>query len=213
MQDVLLNIIDLLRTKTAYDFRLYKPGTLQRRVERRMAMAAVEADDMAQYLEILRGDSSELDLLAKDLLINVTSFFRDPKVFDLLAAKIIPDLVRQHAPDQSLRIWIAGCSTGEETYSLTMLFREAIASAKLNIRLQVFASDVDPDAVPAPARASIRKRSRRKCRRHGWPTSFRRTITATGYRPSCARPWCSRCRTCWPIRRFHASTWFRAAIF
>jgi two-component system CheB/CheR fusion protein len=147
MQDVLLNIIDLLRTKTAYDFRLYKPGTLQRRVERRMAMAAVEADDMAQYLDILRGDSGELDLLAKDLLINVTSFFRDPKVFDLLAEKVVPDLVRKHAPDQPLRVWIAGCSTGEETYSLAMLFREEIAAAKLNIKLQVFASDVDPDAV------------------------------------------------------------------
>lgn len=154
MQDVLLNIIDLLRTKTAYDFRLYKSGTLQRRVERRMAMAAVEADDMAQYLDILRSDGGELDLLAKDLLINVTSFFRDPKVFDLLAEKIIPDLVRQHAPEQSLRIWIAGCSTGEETYSLAMLFREAIADAKLNIRLQVFASDVDPDAV-ASAREGL----------------------------------------------------------
>jgi len=143
----LSEVIDLLRTKTAHDFRLYKSGTLQRRIERRMAMAAVEADDMDRYLKILHGDARELDLLAKDLLINVTSFFRDPKVFDLLAEKIVPDLVRNHAPDQPLRIWIAGCSTGEETYSLAMLFREQIAAAKRNIKLQVFASDVDPDAV------------------------------------------------------------------
>ena len=93
-QDWLPEIIDLLRAKTAHDFRLYKPGTLQRRIERRMAMAAIETDDMDRYLEMLRSDASELDLLAKDLLINVTSFFRDPKVFDLLAEKIIPDLVR-----------------------------------------------------------------------------------------------------------------------
>ena len=146
-QDWLPEIIDLLRTKTAHDFTLYKPGTLQRRIERRMAMAAIETDDMDRYLDVLRSDTGELDLLAKDLLINVTSFFRDPQVFDLLAEKIVPDLVRNHSPDQPLRIWIAGCSTGEETYSLAMLFREEIAAAKRNIRLQVFASDIDPDAV------------------------------------------------------------------
>jgi two-component system CheB/CheR fusion protein len=141
----LSQIIELLRAKTAHDFRLYKPGTLQRRIERRMAMAAIQTMDL--YLEILRGDASELDLLAKDLLINVTGFFRDRSVFDFLAEKIVPDLVRNHALDQPLRIWIAGCSTGEETYSLAMLFREEIAAAGRAIKLQVFASDVDPDAV------------------------------------------------------------------
>ncbi len=147
-------IIELLRTKTAHDFTLYKPGTLQRRIQRRMAMAAIETDDMDRYLDILRRDTEELGLLAKDLLINVTSFFRDPKVFELLAKKIIPDLVRSQTHDQPLRIWIAGCSTGEETYSLAMLFREEIARAKPDIKLQVFASDVDPDAI-ASAREGL----------------------------------------------------------
>jgi len=146
-RDWLPKIIDLVRARTAHDFRLYKPGTLRRRIERRMAMAAVETDDMDRYFEILRSNASELDVLAKDLLINVTSFFRDPKVFDLLVEKIIPDLVRDHSLDRPLRIWIPGCSTGEETYSLAMLFREQITAAKRNIKLQVFASDVDPDAV------------------------------------------------------------------
>jgi two-component system CheB/CheR fusion protein len=153
-QNWLPKIIDLMRAKTAHDFRLYKPGTLQRRIERRMAMAAIETDDMDRYLMTLQGDARELDILAKDLLINVTSFFRDPKVFDLLAEKIVPDLVRSDAPDRPLRIWIAGCSTGEETYSLAMLFREQISAAKRNIKLQVFASDVDPDAV-ASAREGL----------------------------------------------------------
>jgi len=152
--DRLPAIIDLLRTKTAHDFTLYKPGTLQRRIERRMAMAAIETDNMDRYLEILRSDTRELDLLAKDLLINVTSFFRDPKVFDLLAEKIVPDLIRGHSPDHPIRIWIAGCSTGEETYSLAMLFREQITAAKRNVKLQVFASDVDPEAV-ASAREGL----------------------------------------------------------
>jgi two-component system CheB/CheR fusion protein len=148
------DIIDLLRAKTPYDFRLYKEGTLQRRLERRMAATGLEKDDIERYLGILRHDDHELDRLAKDLLINVTSFFRDPKVFDLLARKIVPELVRGHAADQPLRIWIAGCSTGEETYSLVMLFREEIAAAGRNIKLQVFASDVDPDAI-AQAREGL----------------------------------------------------------
>jgi two-component system CheB/CheR fusion protein len=145
--DWLPKILDLLRARTAHDFRLYKPGTLQRQIERRMSMTPIEADGMNRYLEILENDASELDALAKDLLINVTSFFRDPKVFDLLAEKLVPELVHAHAPDHPLRIWIAGCSTGEETYSLAMLFREQIAASKRNIKLQVFASDVDRDAV------------------------------------------------------------------
>src|SRR5258707_2427476 len=143
--DRLAEIIELLRTKTSHDFALYKPGTLLRRIERRMALAAV--DDSGRYLDMLRQDSGELELLAKDLLINVTSFFRDPKAFQLLAEEVIPDLVHRHPSDRPLRIWVAGCSTGEETYSLAMLFLEEIAAAKRNIKLQVFASDVDEDAV------------------------------------------------------------------
>jgi two-component system, chemotaxis family, CheB/CheR fusion protein len=143
----LSEIIDLLRTKTSHDFTLYKLGTLRRRIERRMAMAAIETKDMDRYLGVLRKDSRELDLLSKDLLIHVTGFFRDPQAFDLLADKIIPGLVQSHSPDRPLRIWIAGCSTGEETYSLAMLFLEQIAAAKSSIKLQVFASDVDPEAV------------------------------------------------------------------
>ncbi len=150
--DWLAAVIDLLRTRTAHNFSLYKPSTLQRRIERRMAMAAIV--DPNQYLSVLRRDAGELDLLAKDLLINVTSFFRDPEAFELLAKQIVPDLVRRHEADRPLRIWVAGCSTGEETYSIVMLFLEEIAAAKSTIVLQVFASDVDGDAV-AVAREGV----------------------------------------------------------
>lgn len=139
------DIITLLRLKHSHDFSLYKEGTLLRRIERRMALAAVK--NGRQYLELLRRDPGELDLLAKDLLINVTSFFRDPKAFALLAETVVPDLVRQHDSGQPLRIWVAGCSTGEETYSLAMLLLEGIATAGRPIALQVFASDIDGDAV------------------------------------------------------------------
>ncbi|WAC29620.1 CheR family methyltransferase [Ancylobacter sp. SL191] len=140
-------MLERLRTATVHDFRLYKEGTLRRRIARRMAMASMAADDMGTYAELLKDDSKELHHLATDLLINVTSFFRDPGVFDILAKTIIPELVRSHSIDQPLRLWIAGCSTGEETYSLAMLFREEVTAAKREIKLQIFASDVDADAV------------------------------------------------------------------
>ncbi len=146
-QGWLTAVIDLLRTKTPHDFRLYKPGTLQRRIERRMTMAAIKSNDVDRYLDLLRSNNGELDLLAKDLLINVTGFFRDPKVFDFLAEEIVPGLLGNHTPDHPLRIWIAGCSTGEEAYSLAMVLREQVTATKRNMKLQVFASDADPDAI------------------------------------------------------------------
>lgn len=152
--DWLGDVIKLLRAATAHDFTQYKPGTLQRRIERRMALALIESDDMDRYLEKLRSDPQELELLAKDLLINVTSFFRDPDTFDYLARDVVPELVASHDPDRPLRIWIAGCSTGEECYSLAMLFQEQISATGRNVRLQVFASDVDADAV-AQAREGV----------------------------------------------------------
>jgi two-component system CheB/CheR fusion protein len=151
-QEALPAIIALLRQKTQYDFTQYKMGTLQRRIERRMALASIPATGMAQYLVTLEQDAAERNLLATDLLINVTSFFRDAQVFDLLATTIAPQIVGQHPEDVPLRIWVAGCSTGEEAYSLAMIFTEAISAADRTIKLCILASDVDADAI-ATARA------------------------------------------------------------
>ena len=141
----LTEIIDLLRASTPHDFALYKRGTLSRRIERRMAVAAIQDTD--RYLKLLREDFRELEFLAKDLLIHVTSFFRDEEVSALLARTIVPDLVRGQSPDRPLRVWVPGCSTGEEAYSLAMLFLEEIAATKRNVKLQIFASDADEAAV------------------------------------------------------------------
>jgi len=142
-------IIALLRATTGHDFTPYKSGTLLRRIERRMALAVPLPADIDGYIVQLRDNSAEQDQLAKDLLIHVTSFFRDARVFEMLAKTVIPDLVRRQAVDEPLRVWVCGCSTGEEAYSLAMLFHEAIAADGRPIRLQIFASDIDPDAVAA----------------------------------------------------------------
>ncbi|MGD0634725.1 MAG: chemotaxis protein CheB [Beijerinckiaceae bacterium] len=144
---LLAQIIELLRRKTAHDFMLYKPGTLHRRVQRRMAMLSIDSNDIGRYFDILQENAAERDRLATDLLINVTSFFRDQLVFEYLANTTIPKLLRDHSPGQALRIWIAGCSIGEETYSLVMLLLEEISITKSSVRLQIFASDADPEAV------------------------------------------------------------------
>ena len=131
---LLTRIIELMRSRASQDFTHYKKSTLLRRVRRRMALAGVGAID--DYVKTLREDGSELELLAKDLLIHVTSFFRDPAAFEALAKSVIPELVGRHAADQPIRIWVPGCSTGEETYSLAMLFVEQLAAAKSSSKLQ-----------------------------------------------------------------------------
>jgi two-component system CheB/CheR fusion protein len=148
-RDDLAKVILLLRDKTAHDFTLYKPGTMERRIARRMALAGISVTEMSRYLRILETDAQERDSLAEDLLINVTSFFRDPKTFQTLAETVIPELVAAASADRSVRVWIAGCSSGEETYSLAILFREEMGKVHSPAKLQVFASDVDAQAVAA----------------------------------------------------------------
>ena len=153
---LLPDIIALLRRKTAHDFALYKHGTLERRIIRRMAMGGLASAGV--YLDLLRRDDAEVEELSRDLLINVTEFFRDEPVFRHLETLVIPEMLHEHPHERPLRIWVAGCSSGEETYSLAMLLKEQIQSSRGAIKLQIFASDLDPDAVAA-AREGLYPRS------------------------------------------------------
>ncbi|CAK0766242.1 two-component system, chemotaxis family, CheB/CheR fusion protein [Azospirillaceae bacterium] len=141
--DSLSVIIFLLRRHTSYDFSLYKHGTLRRRIARRMAIAGFV--DTGRYREALEQNLAEMDILAKDMLINVTHFFRDTAAFDVLEQQVIPQMVRNAPTGRPLRVWTSGCSTGEEAYSLAVLFLEAIAERP--IKFQIFASDIDSEAV------------------------------------------------------------------
>ena len=143
-QPALAAVIDLLRASTGQDFSRYKPGTLQRRIERRMALRGIRS--WANYLTFVGGNPAEADALAKDLLINVTRFFRDPEAYAALAEQL-PAMLTTHSLEQPVRAWVAGCSTGEEAYSIGMLLLEHIAAAKPRLRLQIFATDIDEDAL------------------------------------------------------------------
>jgi two-component system, chemotaxis family, CheB/CheR fusion protein len=142
----------LLRTRTNVDFSLYKPGTLGRRIMRRMLLH--KTDSIDAYVRLLQESPAEVDALFADLLISVTGFFRDPASFQALQKKILPRLLRDHTGDAPLRIWSCGCSTGEEAYSLAIAVSEVLEKAKKELPVQIFASDLNDRGIEK-ARAGV----------------------------------------------------------
>lgn len=144
-------ILALLRAGCGHDFTQYKRNTLRRRIERRMVVRSMS--DMSAYSRYLEQQPSELKLLFREMLINVTSFFRDPEAFKLLKTEILPPMLKDRSFDNPLRIWVAGCSTGEEAYSIAMVLRELMDEADPQFRAQLYATDLDDEAI-ATARAA-----------------------------------------------------------
>ncbi len=145
-------IFVLLRAQTGHDLSLYKPSTIHRRIERRMAIHQVET--LESYVKLLQVNPGEVDALFRDLLIGVTAFFRDPEAFKALEELVIPRLFAGKPPGSILRIWAPGCSTGEEAYSLAILMAEYQELHKCSYQVQVFATDIDSQAI-ATARAGL----------------------------------------------------------
>jgi len=140
-------VLILLRDQTGHDFFLYKNIAVLRRIERRMGIHQI--DKLATYVRFLQENPQEVRLLFKELLIGVTSFFRDPATWEKLKTEIIPAILKGRAPGRGLRAWVIGCATGEEAYSLAIVFKEALEQFKPapNFSLQIFATDLDEDAI------------------------------------------------------------------
>jgi len=140
-------IVILLQTQTGHDFSLYKKATLFRRIERRMAIHQI--DKIANYVRFLQENPNELDILFKELLIGVTNFFRDAAVWEKLKERVLPDLFNELPNGHVLRVWITGCSSGEEAYSFAIVFKEAYEKVKhsKNLTLQIFATDINRDSI------------------------------------------------------------------
>src|SRR5450759_172515 len=136
-----------VRNSTGHDFSLYKKSTIGRRVERRMARNNIE--DLAVYARYLKEHPPEVKALFKELLINVTSFFRDPEAFVALKQEILPQLLADKPEDYVFRVWVAGCASGEEAYSIAMLLREFMDETENEFRVQIYATDLDEDAIAA----------------------------------------------------------------
>ena len=140
-------ILETLHVRTGHDFSRYKKSTVQRRIERRMALH--QRVSYAGYAELLGANAGEADLLFKELLIGVTSFFRDPQVWLQLEQDLLPQVLARHKPETDVRIWVAACSTGEEAYTLAMLLIEAMQELPRAERpaIKIFATDLDKDAI------------------------------------------------------------------
>lgn len=154
LDTLLSRVLARLAAHSGHDFSLYKVNTLLRRIERRMAIHGLTS--MVEYERLLAGSSQEASLLFKEMLIGVTSFFRDPALWQHLADQVLPDLVAEYQARAvgPLRVWVVACSTGEEAYTLAMLLREALEQAQAwqPGAVQIFATDLSPDAIDTARR-------------------------------------------------------------
>ncbi|MGK2953534.1 MAG: chemotaxis protein CheB [Thiobacillus sp.] len=144
-QNDLKQVLALLRARTKFDFRPYRKRMLLRRIQRRMGL--IHLDQVADYLAHLRERPEELTHLYRDFLISVTSFFRDPEMFQVLETQVIPDLIDARDTDAPIRVWVPGCATGEEAYSIAIQLIERIAATGKACPIQIFATDVDEGAL------------------------------------------------------------------
>jgi two-component system, chemotaxis family, CheB/CheR fusion protein len=145
------SILDLVRERSGVDFTNYKRPTIIRRITRRMAVT--DSSSLLNYLDFLHLNPNEVEILAKEFLIGVTKFFRDPEAFEIIDRQVIPTLVEGKTISDQLRIWVAGCSSGEEAYSLAILVREYLDTVKKELEVKIFASDIDRDALDFASKA------------------------------------------------------------
>ena len=146
-------VVMAVRSATGVDFSQYRDTTLRRRIGRRMALHGKPA--MADYVKILEGDRAEIEALYRDLLINVTSFFRDPAMFDELKRRVFPVILEGKSHEDAIRVWVAGCSSGQEAYSLAMALVEFLDDRPVAPRIQIFATDLADPATLEKARAGV----------------------------------------------------------
>ena len=161
-ENSLQKIFVLVRAQTGHDFSQYKLNTIHRRIERRMAVNQIET--IEAYVKFLQQSPSDVHALFRDLLIGVTNFFRDTEAFQALEKEIIPMLFANKLAADSIRVWVPGCSTGEEAYSIAILLQERIDALKTNYTVQIFATDIDSQSI-ASARVGL------------YPTSISTDIT------------------------------------
>lgn len=148
--DGLRGVFKELRAATGVDFASYRQTTIQRRIQRRLAVRRV--DSLEAYVKMLEKQPEEAQALFRDILIHVTNFFREPETFAALAAQVFPELLKAHDPDDSIRVWVPGCSTGEEAYSLAISLVEFLGEKADSVQVQIFGTDVSEQVIEAARR-------------------------------------------------------------
>lgn len=155
IRESLAEITALLRKRLKHDFSGYKQNTLVRRIQRRMQVLQIEA--VPAYAEHLRREPSEGDALFRELLIGVTQFFRDRDAFEALKSNFLPPLLVGRDADDPIRVWVAGCATGEEVYSIAILLQEALGARRTEVAITIFATDIDPQSIAAARAGRFRR--------------------------------------------------------
>src|SRR5690606_15494735 len=144
-EQALREIMEILRVRTRHDFRHYKRATVLRRIGRRLQVNGLP--DLPSYRDHLRDHAEETTPLLQDMLISVTNFFRDPTVMSSLERTVLPNLLKGRKPDDPVRVWVVGCATGEEAYTIGILLHEQVAGLAAAPPIQIFATDIDDRAI------------------------------------------------------------------
>lgn len=145
IEEDLQTIFYLIKTRTGHDFSIYKESTMYRRISKRTNLHRI--DNLKEYIRYLQRNPEEIDQLFQELLINVTSFFRDPEAFSIIKGKVLPELMTSKNEGDTLRIWVPGCSNGEEVYSLAMILHELIESRGRYFKIQILGTDIDKTTI------------------------------------------------------------------
>ncbi len=143
--DAFSKILAAIRSRTSTDFTYYKPNTIVRRIERRISVHQFESID--DYMKLIVDSPTEVNILYKELLIGVTKFFRDSEAYDIVKHKVIPSIFKKKGPNEPIRVWVTACSTGEEAYSLAILFKEFMELENVTQDVKIFATDIDKDSI------------------------------------------------------------------
>jgi len=199
-------LLQYLKEARGFDFTGYKRSSLMRRVGRRMSQ--INVPDHTEYLDYLQVHPEEFTALFNTILINVTSFFRDPEAWDFLRAEILPAILAVKGAGTPLRVWSAGCASGEEAYSLAMMIAETIGPEDFRRRVKIYATDVDEEGSRRRGRLRTPNARSPACRPSSSTSTSSRTAVGTpsarisaGRSSSAATTWCrtprSRGSTCW----------------
>ncbi len=154
-EEDLQTIFRIIRNHTGHDFSTYKESTMYRRIGKRANLHQI--DNLKEYIHYLHRNPQEVEHLFQELLINVTSFFRDPEAFNVIKTKAIPELMASKKEGDTIRLWVPGCSSGEEVYSLAIILREVMASMGKYFEIQIFGTDIDEDAITSARKGTYPK--------------------------------------------------------
>ena len=199
-------VLDYLKESGGFDFTGYKRTSLARRVNRRMTQVGIV--DYAEYVDYLQVNPEEFIALFNTILINVTGFFRDTDTWEYLRAEVISAILAERGGEDPIRIWSAGCASGEEAYSLAILFAEAMGVDQFRARVKIYATDVDDEALTQARHASYGEREAQGIGRSCWTSTSSTAAAGTssartcaGRSSSAATTWCRTPRspgsTCW----------------